>query len=85
MTAAPTETPAPTPTPGVEILGRRYHGRAIESSMDFAELLLADKQVAVVPGLAFEAEGFCRMSYATSLENINKGLDRIADFVGGLT
>ncbi|MBR6028845.1 MAG: pyridoxal phosphate-dependent aminotransferase [Clostridia bacterium] len=67
-----------------EIMSRRYHGRTIESSLDFAELLLADKQVAVVPGIAFEAEGFCRLSYATSLENINKGLDRIEDFVRNL-
>lgn len=63
------------------LLGRSYDGRIIESSMDFAELLLAEKQVAVVPGAAFEAEGFCRLSYATSLEQINRGLDRIEEFV----
>ena len=67
-----------------ELLGRRYQGRRIEDSLDFAELLLADKQVAVVPGIAFEAEGFCRLSYAASTENINKGLDRIEQFVKGL-
>jgi len=66
------------------LLGSSYNGRIIESSMDFAELLLAEKQVAVVPGVAFEAEGFCRLSYATSLEEINKGLDRIEDFVKSL-
>ena len=67
-----------------ELLGRRYLGRRIEDSMDFAELLLADRQVAVVPGAAFEAEGYCRLSYAVSTENINKGLDRIEQFVKGL-
>lgn len=66
------------------ILGRTYHGRAIEGSMDFAELLLAEKQVALVPGVAFEAEGYCRLSYATSLEQITKGLDRIEAFVSEL-
>ena len=66
------------------ILGRTYHGRAIEGSMDFAELLLAEKQVALVPGVAFEAEGYCRLSYATSLEQIVKGLDRIEAFVSEL-
>ena len=66
------------------LLGSSYNGRIIESSMDFAELLLAEKQVAVVPGVAFEAEGFCRLSYATSLEEINKGLDRIEEFVRSL-
>lgn len=63
------------------LLGRSYNGRKLESSLDFAELLLAEKQVAVVPGTAFEAEGYCRLSYATSLEQINKGLDRIEEFV----
>ncbi len=64
-----------------KLLGRSYHGRKLESSLDFAELLLAEKQVAVVPGAAFEAEGYCRLSYAVSLEQINKGLDRIEEFV----
>ena len=67
-----------------EILGRSYNGRKLESSLDFAELLLAEKQVALVPGVAFEAEGYCRLSYAVSLENINKGLDRIEEFVHSL-
>ena len=66
------------------IIGRRYNGRAIEDSMDFAELLLAEKQVAVVPGVAFEAEGFCRLSYAISEDRINEGLDRIASFIDEL-
>ena len=66
------------------VLGRSYHGRVLESSLDFAELLLAEQQVAVVPGVAFEAEGYCRLSYATSMEQINKGLDRIAAFVASL-
>lgn len=64
-----------------EIMGRSYNGRRIEGSMDFAELLLAEKQVALVPGVAFEAEGYCRLSYATSVEQITKGLDRIEAFV----
>ena len=52
--------------------------------MDFAELLLAEKQVAVVPGIAFEAEGFCRLSYAISTEKIEDGLNRIAGFIASL-
>ena len=67
-----------------DVLGMHYNGRPLETSMDFAELLLAEKQVAVVPGIAFEAEGFCRLSYAISLEQINKGLDRIEEFVRNL-
>ena len=64
-----------------QLLGRSYNGRVIESSLDFAELLLAEKEVAVVPGVAFEAEGFCRLSYAIALEQCLKGLDRIEEFV----
>ena len=64
-----------------KLLGRSYNGRVIESSLDFAELLLAEKEVAVVPGVAFEAEGFCRLSYAIALEQCLKGLDRIEEFV----
>ena len=64
-----------------QLLGRTYNGRVLESSMDFAELLLAEKQVAVVPGVAFEAEGYCRLSYTVSADQINRGLDRIEEFV----
>ncbi len=67
-----------------KVLGMSYNGRTLESSMDFAELLLAEKQVAVVPGTAFEAEGFCRLSYAVSMEQIEEGVKRIAEFVNSL-
>jgi len=67
-----------------KVLGMSYNGRMLESSMDFAELLLAEKQVAVVPGAAFEAEGFCRLSYAVSMEQIEEGVKRIAEFVADL-
>jgi len=66
------------------ILGRSYNGRVIEDSMDFAELLLAEKQVAVVPGIAFEAEGFCRLSYAIGTDRIQEGLNRIEAFIESL-
>jgi len=64
-----------------KLIGHKYKGRVITGSMDFAELLLTEKQVAVVPGVAFEAEGYCRLSYAVSLDDIKKGLDRIERFV----
>ena len=63
------------------LIGHKYKGREIKGSMDFAELLLNEEQVAVVPGVAFEAEGYCRLSYAVSLDDIKKGLDRIEHFV----
>ena len=66
------------------LMGRKFNGRKLEDSMDFAELLLAEKHVAVVPGIAFEAEGFCRMSYATSEDRITEGLNRIEAFIKAL-
>jgi len=53
------------------------------SSNDFATNLLYEKKVAVVPGTAFgeSGEGFIRCSYAYSIKNIEKALERIAEFV----
>ena len=47
---------------------------------DFASKLLEDEKVAVVPGEGFGAPGYMRLSYATSDEVIEKGLDRLANF-----
>lgn len=56
------------------------------SSEEFAEQLLQTSRVAVVPGNVFGdgGEGFVRCSYATSLEQIQKALERIGNFVAGL-
>ena len=62
------------------LVGKRYRGETITGSMDFAAMLLDAQKVAVVPGAPFGAEGFCRLSYATSLSNIEKGISRIAAF-----
>ncbi len=53
------------------------------SSNDFATRLLESKKVAVVPGTAFGdcGEGFLRISYAYSLENLKEALDRIEEFI----
>lgn len=50
------------------------------SSTEFAEKLLEEELVAVVPGSAFGAEGYIRLSYATADETIRKGVDRLAKF-----
>ncbi|MEM9444037.1 MAG: pyridoxal phosphate-dependent aminotransferase [Verrucomicrobiota bacterium] len=50
------------------------------ASTDFAERLLESKQVAVVPGAAFGDDNTVRLSYACSNDDIEKGLDRLADF-----
>ena len=58
--------------------------KGIHSSMDFCERLLSEAHVAVVPGEAFGTAKHIRISYATSMHEIERGLDRIHNFIGGL-
>lgn len=62
-------------------LGKSYNGKLINSATDLATVLLEEKQVAVVPGIAFGNDEYIRLSYACSIENIKEGLDRIAGFI----
>ena len=59
--------------------GKTIKGRKIKGSLDLAEMLLNEAKVAVVPGIAFGSDSHFRLSYATSMANIDKGLDRIAE------
>ncbi|SFM15225.1 L-aspartate aminotransferase apoenzyme [Pelosinus propionicus DSM 13327] len=59
------------------LLGRGYAGKTITSSMDLAAFFLEEAHVAVVPGEAFNTKNKLRFSYANSMENIVKGLERI--------
>ncbi|MBW1769739.1 MAG: pyridoxal phosphate-dependent aminotransferase [Deltaproteobacteria bacterium] len=52
-------------------------GETIKGSVDLCEYLLTEARVALVPGMAFGDEDFIRFSYATGLETIKEGLDRI--------
>jgi aspartate aminotransferase len=54
------------------------------SSVDFCSRLLDQEKVAAVPGSAFGAEGYLRLSYATSDEIISKGIARLANFCKSL-
>lgn len=56
----------------------------IKNDVDFASYLLEEAKVAVVPGSAFGAEGYIRMSYATSMDNIKEGLKRIKEALAKL-
>ena len=67
------------------VFGKRYNGAPIVDSMSFTQLLLDNSHVALVPGAGFGADAYVRLSYATSMENIEKGLARIKEFVGKLT
>lgn len=66
-----------------DILGRTIGGASIGSAQEFATELLKQGLVATVPGEGFGAPGFIRWSYAASLENIQKGLDRLEQFLAG--
>jgi aspartate aminotransferase len=50
-------------------------------SLDFCDGLLEKYQVAAVPGVAFGADDCIRLSYATSVENIHKGMERLAKYI----
>jgi aspartate aminotransferase len=64
--------------------GRTYRGEAVDSSTNFCRLLLEHEKVAAVPGCEFGDDGHVRLSYATSMGQIEEALDRIERFVGGL-
>ncbi len=57
--------------------GRNIKGTKINGSMDFAKALLEQANVALVPGLPFGCDNNVRLSFACSLEQITKGLDRL--------
>ncbi len=62
-------------------IGKSMYGKTIGSAEDFAHLFLEKGLVATVPCTAFAAPGFVRWSYATSLAEIDKGLDRLEQFI----
>jgi len=60
------------------------HKEIMEESMAFALTLLEEKGVAVVPGIGFGSEGYFRFSFATDIDTIKAGIERITEFVKGL-
>jgi aspartate aminotransferase len=72
--------------PNVEdLLGKSCNGKKIDSSLTLCEVLLDEAKIAAVPGEAFGAPGYMRLSYATSMENIIKGIKRLEEFVKELS
>ncbi|MBC8364305.1 MAG: pyridoxal phosphate-dependent aminotransferase [Actinobacteria bacterium] len=63
-------------------LGRTIAGRTPETTVDLAALLLDEAKVAIVPGEAFGAPGYARLSFALGDDDLGEGLTRIADFLG---
>ena len=58
-----------------------YEKVGVKDSVEFCKKLLEEAQVACVPGIGFGCDRNIRLSFATSIEQIDKGLDRIKDFV----
>ncbi|MCR4693345.1 MAG: pyridoxal phosphate-dependent aminotransferase [Firmicutes bacterium] len=63
------------------IIGKSYNGQKIESADDFAKLFLDAEKVAIVPGTGFGAPGYVRWSYAVCMESIEKGIERLENFL----
>ena len=57
----------------------------IKDDTDFVQKLLEKQNVAVVQGSAFGLDGYFRISYATSMENLRKAMERIESFCDSLT
>lgn len=64
-----------------KLYGKVLGGTRIENDSDFARALLETQYVAVTPGAVFEAPGYVRWCYAASMEELQKGLDRLENFV----
>ena len=67
-----------------KLFGKTIDGAVINNSLEFSQKLLAKEKVAVIPGLGFGLDGYIRLSYATSMENIQNGMDRIDKFISQL-
>jgi aspartate aminotransferase len=65
------------------VFGRTFKGVAVNSPMSFCSVALEQANVALVPGEAFGSDQHVRLSYATSLELIDKGLDRLEKLLNG--
>ena len=63
-------------------LNTNFKGEEIKNSLDFARVLLEEEKVAVIPGSGFGLDDYIRLSYATSMDIIEKGIDRIETFLG---
>jgi aspartate aminotransferase len=68
------------------LIGKKdKNGKKLENDTNFVQSLLENNNVAVVQGSAFGLEGFFRISYATSMENLEKAMSRIKEFCESLS
>lgn len=61
--------------------GIEYNVKKINNSFDLSNFILKEAEVALIPGSAFEAEGYLRLSYTASMEDIKEGLNRIENIL----
>jgi aspartate/methionine/tyrosine aminotransferase len=64
------------------VLGHTIAGRTPKTSLDLSELLLEEAKVAIVPGEAFGAPGYARLSFALGDHDLVEGVGRIAALLG---
>ena len=64
-----------------DFYGKNIAGDTINSSLDFSKSILEEEKVAVIPGIAFGLDGYIRLSYATSMDIIKEGLDRLERYL----
>lgn len=65
--------------------GKKINDTLIQDSLSFSKELLEEEKVAVVPGIGFGVDNYIRLSYATSKENIEEGINRIEKFLQKLS
>ncbi|TYB91470.1 MAG: pyridoxal phosphate-dependent aminotransferase [Kosmotoga sp.] len=63
---------------------KKFLNNSLKDSLSFCKSLLEEARVGLVPGSAFNAEGYIRLSYASSIEELNEGLNRMKVFISGL-
>ncbi len=66
-----------------DVLGKEHYGKMISSANELCEDILERALVAMVPSEGFGIDGYVRLSYATSMEIIKTGLDRIEEYLQG--
>ncbi|HUW04368.1 MAG TPA: pyridoxal phosphate-dependent aminotransferase [Acidimicrobiales bacterium] len=63
------------------VLGREIRGRTATTTVELAEIILTEAKVAIVPGEAFSAPGYARLSFALGDDDLGEGITRIADLL----
>ena len=64
------------------VLGKTIRGTTVNTSMELVDVILGEAQVAIVPGEAFGAPGYARVSYALGDDDLVEGITRMADLLG---